>query len=72
MLVLQIMGAIAQFERALIVERSKAGLAAARAQGRVGDNTALRSRDPAVLGRIVGAREQTRHAVVRRRCPALG
>jgi DNA invertase Pin-like site-specific DNA recombinase len=36
MLVLQIMGAIAQFERALIVERTKAGLAAARAQGRVG------------------------------------
>jgi len=38
MLVLQIMGAIAQFERALIVERTKAGLAAARAQGRVGGN----------------------------------
>jgi len=31
MLVLQIMSAIAQFERALIVERTKAGLAAARA-----------------------------------------
>src|SRR4051794_13631601 len=38
MLVLKIMGAIAQFERALIVERIKAGLAAARAQGRVGGN----------------------------------
>jgi len=46
MLVLQIMGAIAQFERALIVERTKAGLAAARAQGRVGGNPALRSRTP--------------------------
>jgi DNA invertase Pin-like site-specific DNA recombinase len=40
MLVLQIMGAIAQFERALIVERTKGGLAAARAQGRVGGNPA--------------------------------
>src|SRR3954462_3248477 len=64
MLVLQIMGAIAQFERALIVERTKAGLAAARAQGGVGGNPALRSRDPAVLGRIVAAREQTRLAAL--------
>src|SRR5690349_17754294 len=43
MLVLQIMGAVAEFERSLIVERTKAGLAAARAQGRVGGNPALRS-----------------------------
>ena len=64
MLVLQIMGAIAQFERALIVERTKAGLAAARAQGRVGGNPALRSRDPAVLGRIAAARAQTRLATL--------
>ena len=62
MLVLQIMGAIAQFERALIVERTKAGLASARAQGRVGGNPALRSRDPAVLGKIATARAQTRLA----------
>ncbi|MGE0370742.1 MAG: recombinase family protein [Gammaproteobacteria bacterium] len=60
MLVLQIMGAIAQFERALIVERTKAGLAAARAQGRVGGNPALRSRDPEVLRRIAAGREQAR------------
>jgi hypothetical protein len=64
MLVLQIMGAIAQFERALIVERTKAGLAAARAQGRAGGNPALRSRDPKVLGRIAAAREQTRLAAL--------
>lgn len=32
----QILGAIAEFERALISERTKAGLAAARARGRVG------------------------------------
>jgi DNA invertase Pin-like site-specific DNA recombinase len=64
MLVLQIMGAIAQFERALIVERTKAGLAAARAQGRVGGNPALRSRDPAVMRKITDAREQTRLAAL--------
>jgi len=63
-LVLQIMGAIAQFERALIVERTKAGLAAARAQGRVGGNPALRSRDPAVLGKVAAARAQTRLAAL--------
>jgi DNA invertase Pin-like site-specific DNA recombinase len=64
MLVLQIMGAIAQFERALIVERTKAGLSAARARGRVGGNPALRSRDPAVLRRITAGRAQTRLAAL--------
>jgi DNA invertase Pin-like site-specific DNA recombinase len=64
MLVLQIMGAIAQFERALIVERTKAGLATARAQGRVGGNPALRSRDPVVLGKIAASRAQTRLAAL--------
>jgi hypothetical protein len=54
----------AQFERALIVERTKAGLAAARAQGRVGGNPALRSRDPAVLRKIVTSRAQTRLAAL--------
>lgn len=62
MLVLQIMGAIAQFERALVVERTKAGLAAARARGRVGGNPGLRARDPAVLGKLATARERTRLA----------
>lgn len=38
-LVFQIMGAIAQFERELIRERSRAGLDAARAAGRVGGRT---------------------------------
>jgi hypothetical protein len=60
--VLQIMGAIAQFERALIVERAKAGLASARAQGRVGGNPGLRTRDPIVLGKLAASRERTRLA----------
>ena len=35
-LLLHVLGAIAEFERALIVDRTKAGLAAAKARGRVG------------------------------------
>jgi DNA invertase Pin-like site-specific DNA recombinase len=35
-LVFSVFGAIAQFERELITERTRAGLAAAKAQGRVG------------------------------------
>jgi DNA invertase Pin-like site-specific DNA recombinase len=35
-LVLNILGSIAQFERNLMLERTRAGLAAAKAQGRVG------------------------------------
>lgn len=35
-LVLQIFGAIAEFERTIIIERTMAGLASARARGRVG------------------------------------
>ncbi|MDE3081114.1 MAG: recombinase family protein, partial [Paracoccaceae bacterium] len=44
---LQVLGAAAEFERALIRERTKAGLRAAKAEGRVGGNPGLRARDPA-------------------------
>ena len=33
-LIFQVMGALAQFERSLIIERTRAGMQAARAQGR--------------------------------------
>jgi DNA invertase Pin-like site-specific DNA recombinase len=59
-LVLQILGAVAEFERALIRERTRAGLAAARAQGRVGGNPGLVARDPAALARLAQARRQAR------------
>jgi DNA invertase Pin-like site-specific DNA recombinase len=55
-LVLQILGAVAEFERALIRERTRAGLAAARAAGRVGGNPRLQARDPAALARLAAAR----------------
>ncbi|TGN68012.1 recombinase family protein [Paracoccus liaowanqingii] len=53
---LQVLGAAAEFERALIRERTKAGLASARSQGRVGGNPGLRSRDPAALRKVRLAR----------------
>src|SRR5215472_1806548 len=53
---LQVLGAAAEFERALIRERTLAGLASARARGRVGGNPALRARDPVARARLAGAR----------------
>lgn len=44
-LALQILGAVAEFERALIRERTAAGLARARAEGRRGGNPALATRE---------------------------
>jgi DNA invertase Pin-like site-specific DNA recombinase len=55
-LILQILGAVAEFERALIRERTLAGLAVARAKGRVGGNPKMRARDPAALARLAAAR----------------
>jgi len=53
---LQVLGAAAEFERALIRERTKAGLASARARGRVGGNPGLRAKDPAALRKVRLAR----------------
>lgn len=48
-LTLQILGAVAEFERAQIVERTRAGLEAARLRGRRGGNPGLKARDPRAL-----------------------
>jgi DNA invertase Pin-like site-specific DNA recombinase len=56
-LMLSVMGAFAEFERALIRERTKAGLASARTKGRVGGNPGLRARDPAALRKVRLARQ---------------
>lgn len=48
-LIFGIFAALAQFERALIVERTKAGLAAARARGRLGGRPKNDPRDPRIL-----------------------
>ena len=56
---LQVMGAVAELERALIRERTKAGLRSARAQGRVGGNPALRAGDREAIRNLRMARDET-------------
>ena len=57
---LQVLGAVAQLERALIAERTKAGLLAARKRGRVGGNPGLRAGDADAI-RKVRARRDAAH-----------
>lgn len=54
---LQVLGAVAQLERALIAERTKAGLNAARARGRIGGNPGLRARDPTAIRKARASRD---------------
>lgn len=65
-LLLHVMGAIAQFERDLIVERTKAGLAAARARGRKGGRrTVMTAEKVAVARQMYDSREHTVEAIAR-------
>jgi DNA invertase Pin-like site-specific DNA recombinase len=58
--VFHIFGALAEFERNLIQERTRAGLAAARARGRQGGRPrALDAKKQALLYRIYHDRKQT-------------
>jgi DNA invertase Pin-like site-specific DNA recombinase len=61
---LQMLGSVAEFERALIRERTKVGLLAARDQGRFGGNPGLRSRSPEVLASVQAARDVVRDEAV--------
>ena len=54
---LQVLGAVAQLERTLIAERTKAGLRSAKARGRVGGNPGLRARDPDAIRKSRSARD---------------
>ena len=56
---LQVLGAVAQLERALIAERTKAGLQAARRRGRVGGNPGLRAGDPTAIRKVLASRDTT-------------
>jgi DNA invertase Pin-like site-specific DNA recombinase len=58
MLSLQVLGAVAQFERALISERTRAGIENARRRGRLPGNPGLRARDPQAIRKIRSARDQ--------------
>lgn len=59
-LIFHVLGALAEFERNLIVERTKAGLAAARARGRKGGRPRVLTPDKIATARkLVDAREMT-------------
>lgn len=55
---LQVLGAAAELERALIRERTLVGLKSARAKGRIGGNPGLRSKDPTALRKVQAARDE--------------
>ncbi|WP_333684762.1 recombinase family protein [Pontibaca methylaminivorans] len=61
---LQVLGAAAEFERALIRERTIAGLASAREKGRIGGNPGLRAGDPAALRKLARGRAEARFAAL--------
>ncbi|HYE01268.1 MAG TPA: recombinase family protein, partial [Alphaproteobacteria bacterium] len=65
-LTLQILGAVAEFERALIRERTRAGLRAARERGRVGGNPGIRAGLASAIRAAHEAREGRRDADVLR------
>jgi DNA invertase Pin-like site-specific DNA recombinase len=56
---LQVLGAAAEFERALIRERTKAGLRSAKAEGRIGGNPGLKAGDPVAIRKARAARVES-------------
>jgi hypothetical protein len=52
-----VLGAVAQLERSLIAERTKAGQQAARSRGRVGGNPGLRAGDPDAIRKVRAGRD---------------
>ncbi|OCI90854.1 DNA invertase [Agrobacterium sp. 13-626] len=55
---LQVLGAVAQLERALIAERTRSGMQAAKARGRLAGNPGLRERRPEAIKAVSKAREK--------------
>jgi DNA invertase Pin-like site-specific DNA recombinase len=55
---LQVLGAVAQLERSLISERTKAGIKAAKARGKKPGNPGIRERQPEAIRKIAVAREK--------------
>jgi len=56
---LQILGAVGELERALIRERTLAGLWVARKAGRIGGNPRLKARDPEAIKAVARARDDS-------------
>ncbi len=59
---LTLLGAFAEFELSTIRERTRSGLRAAKARGRVGGNPALRERDPDAIRRMAETRRDNHRA----------
>ncbi len=57
----QLFGALAEFERSVILERTRAGMAAARARGRIGGRPQRLSPGKVALARVM--REQGEHSM---------
>jgi len=55
---LQVLGAVAQLERSLISERTKAGVKAAKAKGKMPGNPGLRARSPEAVRKAATARHR--------------
>jgi DNA invertase Pin-like site-specific DNA recombinase len=55
---LQVLGAVAQLERSLISERTKAGLRAAKARGRVLGSPGMKERRPETIRKLLASREK--------------
>ncbi|GGW44678.1 DNA invertase Pin-like site-specific DNA recombinase [Streptomyces albaduncus] len=64
-LMLQVVGAMAEFERSLIKERTRAGLDAARAQGRTGGRPAVMNDDMLTVARARRAKGESVNAIAR-------
>jgi len=54
---LQVLGAVAQLERALISERTKAGIKAAKSKGKLPGNPGIRERRPEALAKMMVAQK---------------
>lgn len=54
---LQVLGAVAQLERALISERTKAGIRAAKSKGKRPGNPGMRERQPEMLAKVTAAQK---------------
>jgi DNA invertase Pin-like site-specific DNA recombinase len=54
---LQVLGAVAQLERSLISERTKAGIRAAKARGKLSGNPGIRERRPETLAMMTAAQK---------------
>ena len=61
---LQILGSVAEFERALIRERTLAGMIVAKKNGKVSGNPGLIRKDPAALAKVQSARHAVRMSTI--------